>query len=119
MVRRRSPLLTDGLPPTLSLPASFPGCTGAKFGRNRTGRPMVFSYEPHLTQPIEWTRFVGNAWRTGGDIGSSFGSVFHEVLIGNAWASLGGPGNFNDMDMLEVGNAGLTFAEQRTHFAIW
>ncbi|KAK6997260.1 alpha-galactosidase [Favolaschia claudopus] len=26
---------------------------------------------------------------------------------------------FNDLDMLEVGNSGLTTAEQRTHFAFW
>ena len=29
-----------------------------------------------------------------------------------------GRGNWNDDDMLEVGNKGLTIAEQRTHFAL-
>ena len=28
-------------------------------------------------------------------------------------------GAWNDDDMLEVGNPGLTIAEQRTHFALW
>jgi len=30
-----------------------------------------------------------------------------------------GPGGFNDLDLLEVGNNGLTLAEQQTHFAFW
>lgn len=30
-----------------------------------------------------------------------------------------GPGGWNDLDMLEVGNTGLTAAEQQTHFAFW
>ena len=29
------------------------------------------------------------------------------------------PGAFNDLDMLEVGNSGLTVAEQQSHFAFW
>ena len=88
-------------------------------GLNRTGKPIVFSYEPHLTKPIEWTQHVGNLWRTGHDIGSNFNSMFSELVIGNSWASLGGPGNWNDDDMLEVGNKGLSISEQRTHFALW
>ena len=31
---------------------------------NATGRPIVFSYEPHITVPISWPPFVGNLWRT-------------------------------------------------------
>jgi alpha-galactosidase len=30
-----------------------------------------------------------------------------------------GPGHFNDPDMLEVGNGGLTPEESRSHFSIW
>jgi alpha-galactosidase len=30
-----------------------------------------------------------------------------------------GPGHWNDMDLLEVGNAGMTAAEQQTHFSFW
>jgi len=29
------------------------------------------------------------------------------------------PGGWNDPDMLEVGNAGLTLDEQKSHFAMW
>jgi alpha-galactosidase len=30
-----------------------------------------------------------------------------------------GPGHWNDPDMLEVGNAGLSLAENRAHFSFW
>ena len=29
------------------------------------------------------------------------------------------PGHFNDPDMLQVGNIGLTVTEQKSHFALW
>ena len=35
------------------------------------------------------------------------------------WWQTGGPGQWNDPDMLEVGNAGLTHHEQVTHFSLW
>jgi alpha-galactosidase len=31
----------------------------------------------------------------------------------------GRPGAWNDLDMLEVGNKGMTIEEQKTHFAFW
>uniref|UniRef100_A0A804PLF1 Alpha-galactosidase n=1 Tax=Zea mays TaxID=4577 RepID=A0A804PLF1_MAIZE len=37
----------------------------------------------------------------------------------NKWASYAGPGGWNDPDMLEVGNGGMTLAEYRSHFSIW
>ena len=70
---------------------SYAKFSAMRDGLNRTGIPIVFSYEPHLTKPIAWTRYVGNLWRTGHDIGSNFGSMFSELVIGNSWASLGGP----------------------------
>jgi len=30
-----------------------------------------------------------------------------------------GPGGWNDPDMLEVGNEGLSLDEQKSHFAMW
>jgi len=33
--------------------------------------------------------------------------------------SYAGPGHWNDPDMLEVGNGGMTDTEYRTHFSLW
>ncbi|KAG6500045.1 hypothetical protein ZIOFF_039859 [Zingiber officinale] len=35
------------------------------------------------------------------------------------WASYARPGGWNDPDMLEVGNGGMTTEEYRAHFSIW
>jgi alpha-galactosidase len=33
--------------------------------------------------------------------------------------NLSGPGHWSDMDMMEVGNPGMTVTEQASHFAVW
>ena len=35
------------------------------------------------------------------------------------WRIYAGPGGWNDPDMLEVGNGGMTTAEYETHFSLW
>ena len=37
----------------------------------------------------------------------------------NGLAKYAGPGHWNDPDMMEVGNEGLTLAESRAHFSLW
>ncbi|SNZ01761.1 glycoside hydrolase family 27 protein [Flagellimonas pacifica] len=37
----------------------------------------------------------------------------------NKWATYAGNGYWNDPDMLVTGEHGLTFAEQKSHFALW
>ncbi|XP_048231588.1 alpha-galactosidase 3-like isoform X2 [Ricinus communis] len=39
--------------------------------------------------------------------------------LNDKWAAYAGPGGWNDPDMLEVGNGGMTYQECRTHFSIW
>ena len=68
---------------------------------NRTGRPMVYSFEPHGSasyNPVAWPALTGNSWRTGHDIGDGYGSVMGSLAKANAWANVGGPGGFNDAD---------------------
>eukprot|EP00045_Choanoeca_perplexa_P016032 m.211291 g.211291 ORF g.211291 m.211291 type:complete len:737 (+) comp17148_c0_seq13:406-2616(+) len=86
---------------------------------NATGHSMVFSYEPHVPVTIAWPQYVGNSWRTGKDIGSSFSALLREMESVNQWGYATGPGAWGDADMLEVGNNGLSLAEQRSHFALW
>jgi hypothetical protein len=68
---------------------------------NRTGRPIVYSFEPHGSNgysPVTWPAFTGNSWRTGHDISDSYGSVMGSLAKANAWANVGAPGGFNDAD---------------------
>jgi alpha-galactosidase len=101
-------------------------------------RPVVFSIcEWGHSKPWEWAKDVGHLWRTTGDIMDcydckqrwengwkvildlQFSQVQPADGQGNGIGQYAGPGHWNDPDMLEVGNEGLTFAESRAHFSLW
>ncbi|GAA1370356.1 NPCBM/NEW2 domain-containing protein [Streptomyces beijiangensis] len=85
-----------------------------------TGRPIVYSIcEWGSNKPWEWAADVGNLWRTTGDISDSWGSMLSIMKQNLPLASAAGPGHWNDPDMLEVGNGGMTGTEYRTHFSMW
>jgi alpha-galactosidase len=98
-----------------------------------TGRPIVFSMcEWGTAQPWLWGAGIGNLWRTTGDISDHFSSNkkwpngdccelgMLEILDKQVGLeSFAGPGHWNDPDMLEVGNGGMTIPEYRAHFSFW
>jgi alpha-galactosidase len=87
-----------------------------------TGRPIVYSItEWGSTTPKVWTwgAPVGNLWRTTGDISDNWSSMIGKVHTNDDLAKFAGPGHWNDPDMLEVGNGGMTATEYRTHFSLW
>jgi alpha-galactosidase len=86
-----------------------------------TGRPIVFSLCQYGRNDV-WTwgsKVGGNLWRTTGDISDNWESMtrigFGQDMLG-AYAA---PGHWNDPDMLEIGNGGMTDAEYRTHMSLW
>jgi alpha-galactosidase len=86
----------------------------------RAGRPIVFSIcEWGSNQPWEWAPRVGNLWRTTGDIEDKWSSMLSLLDLSSQHASVAGPGAWNDPDMLEVGNGGMTDDEYRAHFSLW
>ncbi|RVU22424.1 alpha-galactosidase [Streptomyces antnestii] len=85
-----------------------------------TGRPIVYSIcEWGSNKPWEWAADVGHLWRTTGDISDSWGSMLSLMKQNLPLAPYAGPGHWNDPDMLEVGNGGMTATEYRTHFSMW
>jgi alpha-galactosidase len=85
-----------------------------------TGRPIVFSIcEWGQNQPWLWASTVGNLWRTTGDIEDNWGSMLNLLNQNTPLAPYAKPGAWNDPDMLEVGNGGMTDTEYRTHFSMW
>ena len=99
-----------------------------------TGRPMVFSLcEWGDNMPWNWAATVGNLWRTTGDskdcwdcgretMNKPGGYPRGWVLILDAQrqlASYAGPGHWNDPDLLQVGQLGLTVEESRAQFSLW
>lgn len=100
------------------------------------GRPIVFSLcEWGQNRPWEWAQDVGHLWRTTGDIMDCYDcrqqwSQGWKVILdlqvslvpSNGPDGIGkyaGPGHWNDPDMMEVGNEGLTLADSRAHFSLW
>jgi alpha-galactosidase len=83
-----------------------------------TGRPIVFSM-CSWGFPGYWALGVGHLWRTTGDIRDSWSSLITIMDANHVNAAAAGPGHWNDPDMLEVGNGGMTDLEYRTHFSMW
>ena len=88
-----------------------------------TGRPIFFSVcEWGENKPWLWAGKppVGaGSWRTTGDISDSYASMlknFKQNVVLDSYAT---PGHWNDPDMLEVGNGGMTDVEYRSHFSLW
>ncbi len=99
-----------------------------------SGRPIVLSIcEWGSHQPWLWGQEAGgNLWRTTGDIQDRWGEkqkwgngtccnygVMGILDAQNGIESFAGPGHWNDPDMLEVGNGGMTDTEYRSHFSLW
>ncbi|MEU5209240.1 NPCBM/NEW2 domain-containing protein [Streptomyces sp. NPDC020742] len=85
-----------------------------------TGRPIVYSIcEWGENKPWEWASDVGHLWRTTGDISDSWSSMLAIAKQNLPLAQYAGPGHWNDPDMLEVGNGGMTDTEYRSHFSLW
>ncbi len=99
-----------------------------------SGRGIVLSIcEWGTAKPWLWGKEAGgNSWRTSGDIQDrwqgkrewnpgnccSYGAM-DIVDVEAELYSYAGPGHWNDPDMLEVGNGGMTDTEYRSHFSLW
>lgn len=88
-----------------------------------TGRPIFFSVcEWGENKPWLWAGKApvdAQSWRTTGDITDTYASmlkIFKQNVVLDRYASLG---HWNDPDMLEVGNGGMTDVEYRSHFSLW
>jgi alpha-galactosidase len=97
-----------------------------------TGRQIVYSINPNSihakTGPLRNWGDVANMWRTTEDITNTWDSgqtngypmgIQNIVNVNVPLASYAQPGGFNDPDMMEVGNGGMTDTEMRSHFALW
>jgi len=86
----------------------------------KAGRPIVFSIcNWGVKAPWKWGPTTGNLWRTTGDINDTYDRMSVIGFQQNGLEKYAGPGHWNDPDMLEVGNGGMTRDEYRTHMALW
>jgi len=86
-----------------------------------TGRPIVYSLCQYGWNNVwEWGTVVGgNLWRTTGDINDTYSRMVEIGFSQAGLAKYAGPGHWNDPDMLEVGNGGMTEDQYRMHMTLW
>jgi alpha-galactosidase len=87
----------------------------------RVGRPILYSLCQYGRSEVwKWGAEVGgNTWRTTGDIRDTWESMSKIGFAQDALAPYAAPGHWNDPDMLEIGNGGMTDDEYRTHMSLW
>lgn len=85
-----------------------------------TGREILFAIcDWGVDFPSAWAPALGNTWRITNDIIPSWRTVFRQVNQIVPQTSFAKPGQWPDLDMLEVGNNVFTTAEEQTHFTLW
>ena len=95
---------------------------GLAAARQATGQAIVFSICQKGDNGIntqDWSPSVGNLWRTTGDIHPDWTHLDANTDKNIPLAKTAGPGAWNDPDMLEIGNTGLSTTEERTQFSMW
>jgi alpha-galactosidase len=94
--------------------------TAMRDALRKTGRPIVYAIcEWGTSQPWSWGKDVGQLWRTAGDVNDEWSSLRSIIEKNAPLAPYAGPGHWNDPDMLEIGNGGMTDTEYRTHMSMW
>ena len=86
-----------------------------------SGRAIVYSLCQYGRADV-WTwgpKVAGNLWRTTGDIQDNWASMSKIGFSQSDLAPYAAPGHWNDPDMLEIGNGGMTNIEYQTHMTLW
>jgi alpha-galactosidase len=86
-----------------------------------SGRQILYSLCQYGRMEVwKWGADVGgNSWRTTGDIRDAWDSMTRIGFSQDSLAPYAQPGHFNDPDMLEIGNGGMSDTEYRTHMTLW
>ena len=97
-----------------------------------TGRPMVLDVNDASgardhDRVWTWAHAAGaQLWRVSSDISDTYSSMVNHIFgpaSGHSYdlqlAQYAGPGGWNDPDMLEVGNGGMSAAQDRDEFSLW
>ncbi|MFK2892393.1 glycoside hydrolase family 27 protein [Dyella flagellata] len=88
-----------------------------------SGRSIFYSIcERGENEPWAWAgkRPVdAGSWRTSNDLSDVYASMLENFKQNVGLDRYARPGHYNDPDVLEVGNGGMTDTEYRSHFSLW
>ena len=87
----------------------------------RTGRPILYSLSEYGLEDVwKWGASIGgHMWRTTDDISDEYWNRAYIGFGQDGLEKYAGPGHWNDPDMLEIGNGGMTDTEYHTHMSLW
>lgn len=81
---------------------------------------MIYSISEYgLFQSHLWAPEFANMWRTTDDLFANWKSILGTIDQQIGLEPYSKPGHWNDPDMLQIGNHGLTDSENRAHMIIW
>jgi alpha-galactosidase len=85
-----------------------------------TGRPIVYDVNDWggTDEPWMWAR-PANLWRTTPDIQDRYSSMLVNFTRNVNHFARAGRSGWNDPDMLEVGNGGMSLTEYQSQFSLW
>ena len=83
-----------------------------------TGRPILFDVNG-AEEPWAWAPRMAHMWRTTPDSGDRYPSLMSNFIHNVGHYKSAGPGAWNDPDMLEIGNGGMTTVEYQSQFSLW
>ncbi|KAF9458226.1 glycoside hydrolase family 27 protein [Collybia nuda] len=82
--------------------------------------PFVFSLcQWGWSQVWLWGANLGHSWRTTGDIAPKWDSLAFIINFNSFITQATDFYGRNDLDMLQLGNGGLTYEEAKSHFTAW
>ncbi|CAK5262335.1 unnamed protein product [Mycena citricolor] len=82
--------------------------------------PFIFSLcQWGWSQVWLWGATMGHSWRVTGDIAPKWDSLAAIINFNSFITASTDFFGHNDMDMLQLGNGGLTFDEAKSHFTAW
>jgi alpha-galactosidase len=85
-----------------------------------SGRAMVYDINFLADDaPWMWGPNLANMWRTGLDSQDRWSSMVFNFTHNVQHYSHARPGGWNDPDMLEIGNGGMTATEYQSEFSLW
>jgi len=85
-----------------------------------TRRPIVYDLNDTTSDKVwGWEQAVANVWRTTTDIGDSYASMVRNFIHDLSHYAQSRPGHWNDPDMLEVGNGGMSNIQYKSQFSLW
>jgi len=84
-----------------------------------SGRPMLYDVNDAYDKPWTWSVQLAAMWRTSNDIKDHYRSLLYNFQHDVGYHLLARPGHWNDPDMLEIGNGGLSYGEEKAQFSLW